>query len=148
MYGLGNDSVEAEDANIEYPDTLEIYIIVSSTGAKSSRKIQFSVKANGWRRWADNLTNTKTRCIAILVRVLVINSLEEVFGSQVILAILRQLSFQRICLAVLKKTGGEDQRHTNNGNMKYDIRLPSNAKEATQFDGENGKSLWSNNILK
>ena len=32
--------------------------------------------------------------------------------------------------------------------MKYSIRVPSNAKEAAQFDKDNGNSLWENAILK
>ena len=58
------------------------------------------------------------------------NSLEEVFGSQVTIAMLRPLRFRQIFLARLKKSGGKDWRAPNNSVIKYGIRFPRNAKEA------------------
>ena len=48
----------------------------------------------------------------------------------------------------MKKTGGKDRKRPNNINMKYGIRVPRNAKEATQFDRKNRNSLWEKDILK
>ena len=82
------------------------------------------------------------------MRIIGNDSLEEVFGSQVTIAMLQPLSFHRLCLARLKKYGGKDRRAPNNSGMKYSIRFPRNAKEAVQFDKENGNLLWKNAILK
>ena len=49
---------------------------------------------------------------------------------------------------ILNKSSGKDWECPNNGNMKYGIRVPRNAKETAQFDKENGNSLWANAILK
>ena len=54
----------------------------------------------------------------------------------------------RLCLARLKKSGGKDRRAPNNSEMKYGIIFPRNAKEAVQFDKENGNLLWQDAILK
>ena len=93
-------------------------------------------------------TNYKRKRIARLVRIFVNDSLEEVFGSQVTVAMMRTLRFHRILHTRLKKPGGKDRRAPNNYGMKYGIRVPRNAKEATQFDKENGNLLGKNSILK
>ena len=92
--------------------------------------------------------NAKKKRIARLVRILGNDSLEKVFGSQITIAMLQPLRFHQICLARLKKTGGKDRRTPNNYGMKYGIRVQRNAKEAAQFDRENGNLLWQNAILK
>ena len=74
--------------------------------------------------------NAKTRRIAILVRVLHINYLEEIFGSQATLAMLRPLRHHRIRLTRMKKPVGKDRQRPNNCNTKYGIRVPSNTKES------------------
>ena len=61
---------------------------------------------------------------------------------------LRTLRYHLICLEILNKPIGTDRRAPNNGWMKYGIRVPSNAKEAAQFDQENGNKLWDNTIMK
>ena len=48
----------------------------------------------------------------------------------------------------MKKPGVKDRHLPDNGNMQYRRRVPRNAKEASQFDNMNGKSLWENAILK
>ena len=58
------------------------------------------------------------------------------------------LKFHRLCRVKLKKPGGNDRRVPNNSGMKYGIRVPRNAKEATQFDKKNGNLIWTNSILK
>ena len=42
----------------------------------------------------------------------------------------------------------KDQWAPNNGALKYIIRSPRNAKEAIQFDQENGNRIWADAILK
>ena len=86
--------------------------------------------------------------MSILVRIFDKDCLEDVFGSQVTTAILRPLRFHRLRRAGLKKPGGKDRRSPNNYGLKYGKRVPSNAKEAIQFDREKGNSLWYNAILK
>ena len=92
--------------------------------------------------------NAKKKRIARLVIIFGNYSLEEVFGSQVTISMLRPLKFHRLRLARLKKPGGKYWRAPNNSGMKYGIRVPRNAKGATQFDKENGNLVWNNAILK
>ena len=134
LHGLGDHNFEAEYVNIDYPETLALYIIGSSIGVKSSRKLRFSVEANGWRRWAEKFANAKTRCVARPIRVLGINYLEDIFGYQVTLYMLCPLRFKQLCLERLKKSGGNYRHNPNTGNVKYSIRATSNAKESAQFD--------------
>ena len=61
---------------------------------------------------------------------------------------LRTIRYWQICLVILKKPGGNYRQRPNNGNMKYVIRVPRNAWEASKFDRENVNSLWANDILK
>ena len=92
--------------------------------------------------------NAKKKRIARLVRILGNDYLEEVFRSQVTIAMLRPLRFHRICLEIFQKPGGKNRRAPTNSGMKYCIRTPRNAKEATQFNKENDNLLWQNTILK
>ena len=61
---------------------------------------------------------------------------------------MRPLRFQRLHQAILKKPSVRDRRSPNNSGLKYGINVPRNAKEAIQFDQENGNLLWYNAILK
>ena len=47
LHGLGDNTVEAEYVNIDYPYTLEPYILGSSIWVKSSFKLHFSREAKG-----------------------------------------------------------------------------------------------------
>ena len=58
------------------------------------------------------------------------------------------LRYHKILRVRLKKSGGKDRRAPNTSGMKYGIRVPRNAKKATQFDQENGNLLWTKEILK
>ena len=82
------------------------------------------------------------------MRVIGKDSLEEIFGSQVTLDMMRPLRFHRLRLARLKKPSGIDRRSDNTSGLKYVIRVPRNANEAIQFDRENGNTLWRDSILK
>ena len=86
--------------------------------------------------------------MARLVRLFGRDSLEEILGSQVTLAMMRPLRFHRLCRARVKKPSGRDRRSDNTSGIKYRIRVPRNAKEAIQFDKENGNTLWRDAILK
>ena len=46
LHGIGYYAIKAEYVHIEYSYTLELYMIESCTGVKSSRKLQFSVEVN------------------------------------------------------------------------------------------------------
>ena len=80
--------------------------------------------------------NSKTRRIEILVRILGNNFLEEVFGYQVTMSMLRPIRYYQLRLARLKKPSGKDRHAHNNGGLKYGIRVLRNANEAAQFDQE------------
>ena len=69
------------------------------------------------------------------------DSLEEIFGYQVTLAMMRPLRFHILRLARLKKPSGRDRRSDNSSGLKYGIRVPRNGREAIQFDRENGNTL-------
>ena len=130
LHVLGNYSIKMEYVNIDYPDTLALYIIGSSIGVKSSKKYCFSVEANRWCKWDEKFANYKTRRIARLVRVIAIDYPEEAFGYQVTLDMMWPLIFQRLLLARPKKPGRKDRRRPNNGNLKYGIRVPRNVNKA------------------
>ena len=146
--GLGKDTLEADDVKIEYPDTLALYLIGSSIGVNKDRESRNFRVAKEWSDWVVRFTNAKTRRIARLVRILGNDYIDDVFGYQVTMSIMHPLSYHRLRLARLKKPIGKDRRDTNNGGLKYGIRVPRNAKEAAQFDQENGNTLWDNAILK
>ena len=93
-------------------------------------------------------TNSKRKPIARLLIILGKDSLEEVFISQLTMSMLLPLRYYRLRLARMNKIGGRDRRAPNNSGLKYSIKVPRNAKEAAQFDQENGNLLWTNAILK
>ena len=82
------------------------------------------------------------------MRILGNDYLEEVFGYQVTIAMLRSLRFHRLLRARLKKPGGKDRRTPNNSGIKYRTRVPRDAKEDSQFDKENDNLIWNKVILK
>ena len=45
LHRLCDETVEAEDVNIDYPDTLALYLMGSCIGAEYSRKTRFSVES-------------------------------------------------------------------------------------------------------
>ena len=140
LHGIGGEAVEADDVNIDYLDTLALYLLGTCIGVKKSRKPHFSVEAKEWCAWEVKFMNAKTRGISRLVRILVTNSLEDIFGYQSALSILWPLRYNRLCLARLNKSSGKYWLHPNNGNIKYGIIVPRNAKESAQFDKDNGNS--------
>ena len=146
--GLGEGTVESENVNIDYPDTLALYIIGTSTGVKKSRESHNFRVTKEWREWEVRLTNVKTRRTERLVSIHDNDFLEEVFESQVTMSMLQPLKYHRLCLVRLKKPGRKDWRAPNKSGLKYGIRVPRNAKEAARFDQENGNKLWANAILK
>ena len=66
------------------------------------------------------------------------DSLDEIFGSQVIVAMLIPLRFHRLRRARLNKPSGRDRQSDNSFGLKYGIRVPRNVKDDIQFDQENG----------
>ena len=61
---------------------------------------------------------------------------------------LQLLRYQILYLVILKKPGGKDWQRSNNGNIKYGIRVPRNTKEASHFDIDDRNSIWEDTILK
>ena len=94
------------------------------------------------------LTIFKTRRLSRLVRILGHDSLEEVFGYEVTMSMLRQLRYHGIFLAILKKPIGKHWHPPNKGGLKYGIRFPMNTNKTAQFDQDNYDKLWANEILK
>ena len=90
---IGEDTVEAGNVNIYYLDTLTLYLIVTSIGVNKARESRNFRVAKEWREWAVRFTNAKTRRIARLVSIFGKNLLEEVFGSQVTMSMLRPLRY-------------------------------------------------------
>ena len=90
---IGEDTVEAGNVNIYYLDTLTLYLIVTSIGVNKARESRNFRVAKEWRKWAVRFTNAKTRRIAILVRTLGNDYLEEEIGSQVTMPMLRTLRY-------------------------------------------------------
>ena len=72
--------------------------------------------------------NGKKNRMERLVRIFGKDSLEDIFGSQVTIAMMRPLRFHRLRLAGLKKPGGKDRRFPNNSGLKYGIRVLRNTK--------------------
>ena len=68
--GLGEDTVEDDDVKIYYPDTLNLYLIGTSIGVNKSRESRNFMVAKEWREWVARFTNSKTRRIARLFRIL------------------------------------------------------------------------------
>ena len=133
---------------MDHEGCLALYILKGTIGKSRSRNGRAFHKAKEWRKWAEKfVSNTKKR-IARLVRVFGKDSLEEIFGSQVTLAMMRPLRFHRLRLAKLKNPSGRDRRSDNSSGLKYRIRVPRNAREAIQFDKDNGNTLWCGAILK
>ena len=145
---LGEYTVEADGVNIDYPNTLALYLIGTSIGVKKSRESRNFGVAKERRERAVRFTNSKTRRIARLVRILGNNYLEEIFISQVTMSMLRPLRCRLLRLARLNTPSGKDRRALNKGRLKYGIRVPRNAKNSIQFDQDNGNKLWANVILK
>ena len=119
LNGLGEDLVKAEYVRVEYLYALDLYLIGTSIGVKKSQDSRNSQVAKQWRKWAVRFINAKKECTARLVRILGYDSLEEVFGYQVTIAMLRPLSFHLLRLARLKKPCGKDRCAPNNSGMKY-----------------------------
>ena len=75
VYVLGDESVESDYMNIDYVDTLALYLLGTCIGVKKSRKTRFFVEAKEWRAWAVKFMNAKISRIAKLLRTLDTNSL-------------------------------------------------------------------------
>ena len=83
----------------------------------------------------------KKKGMSRLVRIFGKDKLEEIFGSQVTIAMLWPLRFHRLCRERLKKTGRKDWCPPNKYGLKYGIRVPRNTKEDAQFDRDNDNLL-------
>ena len=99
LNGLGEDLVKAEYVRVDYLYALDLYLIGTSIGVKKSQDSRNSQVAKQWRKWAVRFINAKKERIARLVRILGYDSLEEVFGYQVTIAMLRPLRFFKSCKA-------------------------------------------------
>ena len=91
--GLFEDTVEANDVKIDYPDTLAIYLIGTSIGVKKSWNYRNLRVAKEWCEWAVRFTNAKTRRIERVFMILGNDLMEDVFGCQVTMSMLRPLRY-------------------------------------------------------
>ena len=108
FYGLSDEPIYADNFRVDFADDLALFILKTRIGLKKTRKNRNSQASKEWREWAVRFINGKQKRTARLVRVFGKYSLEEIFGSQVIIAMLRPLRFHRLRLARLKKPGGND----------------------------------------
>ena len=141
LYKLSDETMDDDMFRVDYTDDLALFILKTRIGLKKTQENRNSWVTKEWREWAVKFINGKKECMARLVRIFGKDLLEYIFGSQVTIAMLRPLSFHKLWLARLKKPGGKDRRSPNNSGLKYGIRVSRNAKEAIQFDRENGNSL-------
>ena len=148
IYGLDEDMQEADTFLWDYAVYLTFLILRTTIGLKMSQNTLIFQKAKEWREWAVKFVNVTKKLMARLVRIFGKDSLEEILGSQVTIAMMRPLISHRIFQARLKKPSGRDRRSPNNSGLKYGISVPGNAKEAIQFDQDNGNLLWYNAIFK
>ena len=140
--------MKAEYMRIYYPYNIALFLLKSRVGLKKARENRNFWVAREWREWAVKFINGKKKRISRLVRIFGKDFLEDIFGYQVTIAMLRPLRFHRLRRARLKKPSGKYRRAPNNSGMKYGIRVPRNSKEASQFYKENGNFLWRNEIFK
>ena len=85
-------------------------------------------KAKEWRKWAEKFVSNTKKHVAILVKIFGRDSLDEILGSQLTIAMLIPLRFHRLLRARLKKPSGRDRRYDNSSCLKYRIRVPRNAR--------------------
>ena len=141
ILGLDEYTHEADTFRVDYAGCLDIYIPKSTIGLTRARNTLIFRKAKEWREWDEKfVSNTKKR-VARLVKIFGRDSLDEIFGSQVTIAMLIPLRFHRLHRERLKKTSVRDRRSDNSSGLKYGIRVPRKAKQAIQFDQENGNKL-------
>ena len=128
------DRFKADTFRVDHAGCLALYILSGTIGTSRVRNGRTFRKAKEWRNWAEKCVSNSKKRIARLVRVFGKDSLEEIFGSQVTLAMMWPLRFHRLRHARLNKPSGRDRRSNNTSGLKYGIRVPRNAKEAIQFD--------------
>ena len=141
ILGRDEDIHKAETFKVDYAGYLDLYILKSTIGLKRARNTLISRKAKKWREWAEKFVINTKKCVARLVRIFGRDPLDEIFGSQVTIFMMKTLRFHRLCCVRLKKPSGRDRRSDNSSGLKYGIRVPRNAKEAIWFDHENGNLL-------
>ena len=104
---------------MDHAGCLVLYILKGTIGKSRARNGRTFRKAREWRKWVEKFVSNTKKCIARIVSVLGKDSLEEIFGSQVTLSMMRPLRFHRIRLARLKKPSGRDRRSDNSSGLKY-----------------------------
>ena len=93
ILSLDEDTHEADTFRVYYAGCLYLYILKSTIGMVRARNTIIFRKAKEWCKWAEKfVSNTKKR-VARLVKIFGRDSLNEILGSQVTLAMLRPLRF-------------------------------------------------------
>ena len=121
ILGLNDDMQEDDTFRVDYAGCLDLYILKSTIGLTRAQNTLIFRKAKEWREWAENfVSNTKKR-VARLVKSFGRDSLDEIFRSQVTIAMSIPLRFHELCCARLNKPSGRDQRSDNSSGLKYGI---------------------------
>ena len=118
---MEEDRFKAETFKLDHAVCLAPYIMDRKIGMKRSRNVRTFREAREWRCWAEKFISNSKKRMARLVRILGKYWLEEIFGSQITLAMMRPLRFHRLCRARLKKPSGRDRWSDNMSGLKYGI---------------------------
>ena len=81
---------------MDYAGCLALYILKSTIGMARARNTRIFRQAKEWREWAEKFVSNTKKPMARLVKVFGRDSLDEIFGSQVKIAMLRPLRFHRL----------------------------------------------------
>ena len=118
---MEEDRFKSETFKLDHAGFLALYILDRKIGMKRSRNVRTFREAREWRFWAEKFIINSKKRMARLVRIFGKDSLEEILGSQVTLAMMRPLSFHILRRARLKKPSGRDRRSDNTSGLKYVI---------------------------
>ena len=96
ILGLDEDTFEADTFRVDYAGCISLYILKSTIGMARARNTRIFRQAKEWREWAEKFVSNTKKPMARLVKVFGRDSLDEIFGSQVTIAMLRPLRFHRL----------------------------------------------------
>ena len=118
---MEEDRFKSETFKLDHAGCLAPYIMDRKIGMKRSRNVRTSREAREWRGWAEKFISNSKKRMARLVRIFGKYLLEDIFGSQVTLAIMRPIRYHSLRRARLKKPSGRDRRSDNMSGLKYGI---------------------------
>ena len=95
--GIEEYRFKADVFKVDHAGCLELYILEHKIGKTRAKNVRTFQAALEWRRWAERFISNSKKRMTRLVRVFGIDSLDEIIGSQVTLAMMRPLRFRRFC---------------------------------------------------